>query len=538
MARMPSTLGERAVPRPTRRMASFDPSAGISLTRRGAAAVGDGYDDIASGLQAASNALYEEQLKDEERAVKNLEVEWSKKRREILFGDGTPNKPGFYSTSGEDTLNNRKGVEEALNKARSQLLGKAGNSRVKEAFDLSSNASLQGELEQVDRYTIAQRREANILSAQASIEEAQQQAATYFSDDNKWEGAVDRIAYEVASLGDEQGWSQETINTETQKAISKAARARINHALLTDAASGEAIYAKTKDMIDGDLRIEIEQDIKQAKKAEEVEKRLAEAERRQALADLDKAAFTEHATAILTGSADPKAIAMDSRLDGQSKLALANALEARANKEPTTNHVTWNNAFARIHYPEGHPDKITDWHELIPLQREMKFSDWEQLRQEVIKNGTPEGKADNDMLQRVLDAAKGTLLAENEMLGWKDPKGQELLTRAYNNILKAFDEGKKKGLSAYEMTDPDNPNYVGKIINQLKRSPDQVIKDVMDDSVGGEFMEADEATPGGPGARAVPQSDELPVIVTDEDFAKLPKGAKFKDENGKVYTKP
>jgi hypothetical protein len=539
MAKMPSTLGDRAIPRATRRAASFDPSGGLALTRRGSAALGDGYDDLGRGLQVASNALYEEQLKDEERAVKNLEVEWSKKRREILFGDGTPNKPGFFSTSGEDTLNSRKGVEEELNKARAGILGKASSPRVKQAFDLSSTTALQGELEQVDRYTITQRKAANLATSKAAIEEAVQQASTYFSDDGKWDAAVTRIANEMASMGDEQGWSQEVINTETQKVISQAASDRVKRALLTDAAAGETIYSKTRGMIDGDMRIEIEQDIKTAKKAEEVDRRLARAEHEAALARQDKAAFGEWATRILSGdSVSVKDIALDSRMDGQSKFALANALESKAGAAPPKDHSLFNNLFARIHLPEGHPDKITDWKELTPFQAQLgDFSMFEQLRQEVENVGTDEGKIKSELLGSVMTYARNSLTSKDPNFGISDPEGEERLQQATVIIQKAWEEGLKAGISPYELSDVNSKHYVGKVVDQLKRPMSERIKSMMQEMNGLDLgLGEDEASPNAVRGRL--GTSDLPVVETDADFEALAPGTKFKDKDGTVYTKP
>jgi hypothetical protein len=538
MARMPSTLGERRIPNATRRVASYDPSAGISAMRRGSAAVGDGLDDLAKGLQSVEAALYEEQLRDEERAVKNLDVEWSKKRREILFGDGTPNKPGFFATAGEDTLNARPNVEKELNTARGQIMGKAKGARVRQAFDLASSASLQGELEQVDRYTIGQRREANIATSKASITEAKQQAATYFSDPTKWQAAVDRIATESASLGDIEGWSQETTNTFTQSQISEAASDRVKRALLTDAKGGETAYMEMRDMIDGDMRIEIEQDIKAAKKAEEVDKRLREAEARQARDDAERAAFDEWAPKVLLGGATAKDIALDPRLDGRSKFALANALEAKADKGPTTNWTTWNNAFSRIHLPDGHPDKITDWKELLPYQREMQFSDWEQLRQEALKQSTPEGSQEATLLKQTYDFADKTLTYRDPDLGISDPKGEELLQKATVEISKAWDKGIKDGISPAELADPESQHFVGKIVKQLQRPLAQIMQDRIDSLRSLNISptgDAASAAPSGPGGRAMPVAPKVEQDVngvylpkTPAEKALLPKGARYK----------
>lgn len=498
MAKLPTTIG-RNVPRATRRIASADFSEGQAGFRSGAQIMERGTGDLARGLQVASDVLYEEQLKDEERAVKNLDNEWAKQRRIILFGDGTPTNQGFYATAGEDTLNGRPGVEEKLNKARQQLLQKAGNGRVKEAFNYRSEATLQQELEGVDKYTTSQRRAANTATSQATIEEAVQNAATYFSDSGKWNAAVDVIASEVASMGDNEGWSQELINNATQKAISAAARDRINRAMITDTASAETIYAQTKDMIDGDVRIQIEQDIKSSKKADEVEARLRQAEARQAKADLDDAAFGEWADRILSGEqVDLKALALDKRMDGRSKFALSSAISAMADNQKTvTNPASFNEVFRRIHLPEGDPAKINDWKQLTPLMgTALDFKDFNTLREEIEKQGTAEGKTQNTLLTQTLDFAKNSLTTTNPTFGIRDPKGEQLLQQATVEIMAAWEAGIKAGKTPYELADPNSPSYVGKVVDRLKRPIADMIKDQIN-AVDGmdELFVPDAATP-------------------------------------------
>jgi hypothetical protein len=465
MAKMPSTLGDRAIPRATRRAASFDPSGGLAFTRRGSAALGDGYDDLGRGLQVASNVLYEEQLKDEERAVKNLEVEWSKKRREILFGDGTPNKPGFFSTSGEDTLNSRKSVEEELSKARAGILGKASSPRVKQAFDLSSNAALQGELEQVDRYTITQRKAANLATSKAAIEEAVQQASTYFSDDGKWDAAVTRIANEMASMGDEQGWSQEVINTETQKVISAAANDRVKRALLTDAAAGEAIYAKTRGMIDGDMRIEIEQDIKAAKNAERIQREHDAAMARLAKAEASENAALGYINRLLDeGTVNTKELAQDSRLNMADKLTLARLIEADANDDKISTGVSQRNTaelFRRMNLPVGDPNRLTDLMDINKAFATMQVNrtDFNFLVGAFSTNRDIDGQRLNKNLSDFLTNMKGSI-TKSTLLG-NDPAGDrryyEFMQDVYTKVTTA--RANNEDPEAY--ITPGNPKYLG-----------------------------------------------------------------------------
>jgi hypothetical protein len=465
MAKMPSTLGDRAIPRATRRAASFDPSGGLALTRRGSAALGDGYDDLGRGLQVASNALYEEQLKDEERAVKNLEVEWSKKRREILFGDGTPNKPGFFSTSGEDTLNSRKSVEEELSKARAGILGKASSPRVKQAFDLSSNAALQGELEQVDRYTITQRKAANLATSKAAIEEAVQQASTYFSDDGKWDAAVTRIANEMASMGDEQGWSQEVINTETQKVISQAASDRVKRALLTDAAAGETIYSKTRGMIDGDMRIEIEQDIKAAKNAERIQREHDAAMARLAKAEASENAALGYINRLLDeGTVNTKELAQDSRLNMADKLTLARLIEANANDDKISTGVSQRNTaelFRRMNLPVGDPNRLTDLMDINKAFATMQVNrtDFNFLVSAFSTNRDIDGQRLNKSLSDFLTNMKGSI-TKSTLLG-NDPAGDRRYYEFMQDVYTKVTTARSNNEDPEAYITPGNPKYLG-----------------------------------------------------------------------------
>lgn len=488
-SKLPSTLGERLVPRATRRVASLDPSAGLNLTRRGSAAIGAGYGDLAQGLEVAEKAAYENHLRDEERNLKNLENEWGATRRKILFGDGTPNNQGFFATSGEDTLNARAGLEQQLNKARSLILGKA-QGRVKQAFDLSSQASLQGDLEQADRYTIGQRKEANLRTSQASIKEVMQQASTYFSDDKKWDAAVDRIGFEMASMGDEQGWSQETINSETQKAISKAARQRIDRALITDAKSGELIYSKTKDMIDGDQRIEIEQDIKAAKNAERIQQEHEIAMAKLAKQEASDNAQLEYVNKFLMNEfVSLKEIGQDNRMNATDKLVLQRLFEADANSDKISTGTSQRNTaeiFRRMNLPVGDPQRINDLMEINMAFANQKVNrtDFNFLVNRFSENKTVDGERLNKKESDFLNMMKGSI-SKSTLLG-PDPSGDRRFYEYSQMVDQKIRDARKNNEDPYALLNPADPKYLGKpeILQTYKGSFDDRINDMQRELTG------------------------------------------------------
>jgi hypothetical protein len=330
-------------------------------------------------------------------------------------------------------------------------------------------------------------------------------------------------------MGDLEGWGQEVINNFTQTQISEAASDRVKRALLTDTASGEQAYTEMRNMIDGDMRIEIEQDIKQSKKADEVDKRLREAEARQARDDAEKAAFDEWAPKVLLGGASAKEIALDPRLDGRSKFALTTALEDKANKTPTPDYGLFNNYFSRIHLPDGHPDKINDWHELIPIQSALgDFSLFEQLRQETERVGTEEGKTNASLQSQALRYADTLTAAIDPMGLFKDPKGEALRYRAVSEILNLWEKGTKAGKQPYELAEEAK-----KLVDGLRRPMNEAFQDTYNTSTGMNIFGTDAATPGG---QATDASPVIPLVSTTADYDKLPVGAQYRKPGDPLTT--
>ena len=143
------------------------------------------------------------------------------------------------------------------------------------------------------------------------------------------------------------------------------------------------------------------------------------------------------------------------------------------------------NVFNRIHAAEGDPNKITDPKQVYSLVGNgLTMSGLEKVRQEIAGKSTPDGEAESAMRAQFFRNAHGALTGTNDGLGLKDPKGEELYLRFMAQAYKAIDAGKSAGKTPAQLFDPASPDYVGKIIAGMKRTPAQFSQD-LDGANGG-----------------------------------------------------
>lgn len=91
----------------------------------------------------------------------------------------------------------------------------------------------------------------------------------------------------------------------------------------------------------------------------------------------------------------------------------------------------------------------------------------------------PDSKADLEMQTHSFKVIKRMLSGEDEALGIKDPKGEEIFGNAMPKLFKALEEGKAKGLTMGQMTSTDSPDWIGKAVMGMKRSLVQQNMDMM-----------------------------------------------------------
>jgi hypothetical protein len=144
---------------------------------------------------------------------------------------------------------------------------------------------------------------------------------------------------------------------------------------------------------------------------------------------------------------------------------------------------TFIDLFQRINLPDGDPNKIVDETKLDAyFGKGLDMTSLSQLRTEMQGRRTAEGQIENDLKKGVIDAAKSALTGTNSLFRIRDPNGDVQLQKFMSFFLPEYQRQRQAGKSAQELLDPDSPSYLGKAIDRFKRSPTQMMQDMIQDA--------------------------------------------------------
>lgn len=181
---------------------------------------------------------------------------------------------------------------------------------------------------------------------------------------------------------------------------------------------------------------------------------------------------------------DPTALSADevvnSNLDWREQLTFLNLIKTGLDGTRDDANGAFVDLFQRVHADPGDPNAITDERQLYDfVGRGLTVEGLGKLRNELAGKGTTEGSIEGQLKKQLLKTAATALTGTNEMLGFRDPKGDEQLLRFQTFFLTEFDKQTKAGKSAVQLLNPDSPDYLGKMIGQFKRTPAQQMNDMM-----------------------------------------------------------
>lgn len=138
------------------------------------------------------------------------------------------------------------------------------------------------------------------------------------------------------------------------------------------------------------------------------------------------------------------------------------------------------NIFDKINLPDGDPNKITDENELNKyLGNGLSFTDLQRLRGEIQGKGTQAGGVEADLKKGLMNIAKGQLTKSNPLTGVMDPEGDSNYQRFMVFFLDEYKKQKEAGKSPQELLNPESKDYLGKIIPQYKRTPQEVMRSMV-----------------------------------------------------------
>lgn len=230
-----------------------------AIQSRGAA---QNIENAAQKVEGVGNVLANEavkaQMEDNERSAKKADVALSEQMRAIMFGDGTPENPGFYGLKGEAALAAYPKVQAQMTEIRKKIGGDITNPKAREMFELSANSRFETEARAMGRFNQQERTVANDAISERRIREANDYAIAGWNNPEQVDKAHAILRGEVISRGQRNGEAPEVIASKLQEEQSKMYAGMINAALVYNPAEAQKLYDKYKPAIDGSVRPAIE----------------------------------------------------------------------------------------------------------------------------------------------------------------------------------------------------------------------------------------------------------------------------------------
>jgi hypothetical protein len=243
----------------------------------------------------------------------------------------------------------------------------------------------------------------------------------------------------------------------------------------------ELANGKWRDFLGSEEEHQLDKEADISIHARETEESRRKALEKEALVEQQKATQNTFLEKMAAGKLSTKDV-LKSNLEAfgsGSKEQFINMIKDRAENggKPKTDYTVFNDAFKRIHLPDGDPQKINDENMLndLVVKRKITLEDARALRKEMQGDGTMAGKSTRALKDRIRKDAEAALVKTNA-LGMKDPEGEANMTRFTADFMETYDEQRKKGKSDKELLDPQSPDYLGKLISKYQRSNEEIVR--------------------------------------------------------------
>lgn len=490
---LPTSLGSPTLPRSSRPIIQADPAAGLDMQIAASRGMPTGIKYVAAGLNDVANA--DNYIADQQNKLdaKDQLTNFSKDMRTILYGDGTPENPGYYSYQGQDAVNKRQSTVEAIGKLKDKYLQKSTNAQVGNLFSNAADTIADPEYDTLSRYAIKQQGVAQDASSSASIEEATNRFAANPTNETVREQAMFTLGQETLAVADRNGILDPVAREQAVKdAQSNAYTSAIRTALGRDLQAGKDLYNRYKDNIVGTEQSKMDMEVKQAENTARAEQEHQMVMARQAKSDAEDASDQDLVHNLLAGKLTPTMIDK-SNSSASSKLTMINALRAKddgADKLPVDNSLfvkTWQ----QIDLPSNDPHAITDRLQFSQLLgKGFNTAMIGQLDDEFDKVRKPGGDARKVLKDQLVKAARTAITGQNELLGIKDTKGEAQMGKFLSWMIQQEDKSEKSGASDMDMFSPDGKSSLYQGIDQFKRPLTQQMQDLLNDNPGNEDVAA------------------------------------------------
>lgn len=165
-----------------------------------------------------------------------------------------------------------------------------------------------------------------------------------------------------------------------------------------------------------------------------------------------------------------------SNLDYTGKEHLIEAINKSIRQEAKTDPQVFNDIFNRIHASDNDPNRITDDKALLPyMGNGLSFEDMNKLRGELRGKNTPDGANIGELKKNFFSMAKGQI--DSSTFLSNDPVGKQKFYAFQQAAISYIDKKQRAGSDVLSLFDPTNKEYIGNLIPQFIRSPQQQMQD-------------------------------------------------------------
>jgi hypothetical protein len=210
---------------------------------------GDTTADIAIAFQRQQN----------ETDVDAANVKYDNTRRQMLFGEG-----GFYTKKGKDAYDARVPTETAIEDLRNETRKALANPEQQRMFDIMSRRSTQMDLRSMSMHAAQENHAYRVGVSEASIKNAQDDAAAYWNDPHRFARALGDITVHAENRARMLGHTDpEQIKAEVGHYTSQAWVGRIKQAMGENPILAKALFEANKDQVtDAKDKIALEHELK------------------------------------------------------------------------------------------------------------------------------------------------------------------------------------------------------------------------------------------------------------------------------------
>lgn len=267
MARVPTIVGPEVLPDVNAPVyqsgAGATPEAFGSASARSLIFAGS---ELGKTSDLLASRILKQQAEDNELRAKQLDNEFAARLREIGYGDGTDENPGYYSTKGQAALDAQGTVQDAIRRARAAVMQQAGgNERVQQMLGLSTDVRINTELTRIASHTSTERVAAQQTVSDARKQEAADDAAANWNDSATLTRSLEIAVAEAHGDAERAGITDpEAIANVVGAAQTVVLKNTIEAAMETDPVAAQAIYDANKDLIDGTARADLEKKLMNA----------------------------------------------------------------------------------------------------------------------------------------------------------------------------------------------------------------------------------------------------------------------------------